>query len=46
VLAAAEVARHSQRLRVGVNDDDGVDAIFVTRAAVILNGLPGAILAS
>jgi hypothetical protein len=46
VLAAAEVARHPQRLRMGVDDDHGVDAIFVTRAAVVLDGLAGAILAS
>ena len=30
VLAAAEIAGHAQRLRVGVDDDHRVDAIFVT----------------
>ena len=30
VFASAEIARHAQRLRVGVDDDHRVDAIFVT----------------
>jgi hypothetical protein len=45
VLAAAEITRDAQRLRMAVDDDDGVDAIFVTRPAVVFNGLAGAILA-
>jgi hypothetical protein len=45
VLAAAEIARHAQRLRVRVDDDHGVNAIFVATAAVILNGLAGSVLA-
>jgi hypothetical protein len=45
VLAAAEVARHAQRLRVRVDHDHGVRAIFVTLPAVILDGLAGPILA-
>jgi hypothetical protein len=45
MLAAAEVARHAQRLRVSIDDDHRVDAIFVTLPAVILDGLPGTVLA-
>jgi len=45
VLAAAEIARHAQRLRVGIDDDHGVDAIVVAAAAVIVNRLTGSILA-
>ena len=37
VLAAAEIAGHAERLRVAVDDDDRVDAIFMTRPAVIFN---------
>jgi hypothetical protein len=39
VLAAAEVARHAQRRCVRIHDDDRVDAILVTLAAVIFDGL-------
>jgi hypothetical protein len=45
VLAAAKVARHPQRLRMAIDDDYGVRAIFVAAAAMILNGLTGSILA-
>jgi hypothetical protein len=45
VFAAAEVACHAQGLRVRVDDDHGVNAIFVAAAAVILNGLAGSVLA-
>jgi GNAT superfamily N-acetyltransferase len=45
VFAAAEVARHAQGLRVCIDDDDRVDAILVTAAAVIFDGLAGAVLA-
>jgi GNAT superfamily N-acetyltransferase len=45
VLAAAEVARDAQRLGMRIDDDHRVDAIFVTAAAVILNGLAGSVLA-
>jgi hypothetical protein len=45
MLTAAVVARHAQRLRVGVDDDHGVRAIFVTLPAVVFNGLAGTILA-
>jgi hypothetical protein len=45
MLAAAEVTRDTQRLRVRIDDDHGVGAILVTRPAMILNGLAGPILA-
>jgi len=44
VLAPAEIARHPQRLGVGVDDDHGVDAIFVATATVIFHGLAGPVL--
>jgi hypothetical protein len=43
VLAAAEVTRHAQRLRMRVDHDHGMGAIFVTLPAVILDGLAGPI---
>jgi hypothetical protein len=45
VLASAEIARDAQRLGVGIDDDHGVNAIFVTAAAMVLDRLPGSILA-
>jgi len=45
VLAAAEIACHTERLAVAVDDDHGVDAILFALAAVVFNGLAGAILA-
>ena len=45
MLAAAEVARDAQRLSVSIDNDHGVDAIFVTAPAVILDGLAGSVLA-
>jgi hypothetical protein len=45
VGAAAEVAGDAQRLRLAINDDDGVDAILVALPAVVFNGLAGSILA-
>jgi hypothetical protein len=44
MLAAAEVARHAQRLRVRIDHDHRVDAIFVTTPAVVLDGLAGPVL--
>jgi hypothetical protein len=44
VLAAAVITRHAQWLRVGVDDNDGVDPIFVALPAMVLDGLSGAIL--
>jgi len=44
MLAAAEVARHAQRLRMRVDHDHGVGAIFVALPAMILDGLAGAIV--
>jgi hypothetical protein len=43
MFAPAEVAGHAQRLRVGVDDDHGVDAILVTLPAVIFDRLSGSI---
>ena len=45
MLAAAEVAGDAQRLRMRIDDDHGVDAIFVTTATMIFNRLTGSILA-
>ena len=45
VLAPAEVAGHAQRLGMRVDHDHGMDTIFVTGPAVILDGLAGSILA-
>jgi GNAT superfamily N-acetyltransferase len=45
VLAAAEITRHAQRLRLAIDDDHRVDAIFVTGPAMVFNGLAGAVLA-
>ena len=45
MLAAAEITRHAQRLRVSIDHDDRVDAIFVALPAVVLDGLAGTILA-
>jgi hypothetical protein len=45
VFAAAEVTCHAQGLRVRVDDDHGVNAIFVAAAAVIFDRLAGAVLA-
>jgi hypothetical protein len=45
MFAAAEVARHAQRLCMRIDDDHGVGAIFVAAAAVIFNRLTGSILA-
>jgi hypothetical protein len=45
VLAPAKIAGHAQRLRVGVDDDHGVDAIFLALAAVVLDGLSCTVLA-
>jgi hypothetical protein len=44
VLAATKVARDPQWLRMRIDDDDGVDAIFVARPAVIFHRLAGSIL--
>jgi hypothetical protein len=41
VLAAAEITRHAKRLRVVVDNDDRVDAIFFTLAAIVLDRLAG-----
>jgi GNAT superfamily N-acetyltransferase len=45
VLAAAEITRDPKRLRGAVDDDDGVDPVFVARPAVVFHGLSGAVLA-
>jgi len=45
MLAAAEIARHAQWLRMGIDDDHRVEAIFVAAATVIFNGLSSSILA-
>ena len=45
VFAAAKVTRHAQRLRVAVDDNHRVDAIFVALPAVVFDRLAGAILA-
>jgi len=45
MLAAAEVTRDAQRLRMGVDHDDRMDTILVTGPAMILDGLAGSILA-
>jgi predicted dehydrogenase len=44
MLAAAEVARHAYRLRIGIDHDHRVRPVFVTAAAMILDGLPGPVL--
>jgi hypothetical protein len=43
MLTPAVVARDAQRLRVRIDDDDGVNAIFVALPAVIFHGLSGAV---
>jgi hypothetical protein len=43
VLAPAKIARHAQWLRVAVNHDHRVDAIFMTGPAVIFHRLSGAV---
>jgi hypothetical protein len=45
MLAAAEIACHTQWLRVRIDHDDGVDAILFTLAAIVLDGLAGTVLA-
>jgi hypothetical protein len=37
MFAAAIVAGHAQRLALSIDDDDGVHAIFVARAAVVFH---------
>jgi hypothetical protein len=45
MLAPAEVARDAQRLRVRIDHDHRVRAVFVTLPAVVLDGLTGPVLA-
>jgi len=45
VFAPAEITRDPKWLRVRVNHDHRVRAIFMATAAVVLNGLAGSVLA-
>ena len=41
MLAAALIARHANRPARAVDDDDGVEAVSLARAAIVFEGLAG-----